>query len=99
MADTQVDFLRELSHQVRNICVNYSIASMSKSLSAEHILTKTGKNAERDRDGKCQMQRGKSGETMSNVNTVDWGYFTQKSQIFGGFFTISLVILEWKKPK
>jgi hypothetical protein len=33
------------------------------------------------------------------VNTVDWGYFTQKSQIFGGFFTISLVILEWKKPK
>jgi hypothetical protein len=26
--------------------------------------------------------------------TVVWGYFTQKSQIFGGFFTISPEVLE-----
>ena len=27
-------------------------------------------------------------------DTVVWGYFTQKSQFFGGFFTISPEVLE-----
>ena len=44
---------------------------------------------------RVRTEKAKGRESYGRVfYTVDWGYFTQKSQIFGGFFTISLVILE-----